>query len=39
MVLYLALTLGAAIRAEEAHLREKFGDAYDAYAARRGAAQ
>ena len=35
IVLYLGLTLGAAIRSEEAHLREKFGDAYDAYAARR----
>lgn len=35
IVLYLLLTLGAAIRSEEAHLREKFGDAYDAYAARR----
>jgi protein-S-isoprenylcysteine O-methyltransferase Ste14 len=31
---YLATTITAAIRAEEAHLREKFGDAYDAYAAR-----
>jgi protein-S-isoprenylcysteine O-methyltransferase Ste14 len=31
---YLVLTLGAAIRSEEAHLREKFGSAYDAYAAR-----
>ncbi len=35
VVAYLVATLGAAIRAEEAHLREKFGDAYDAYAARR----
>lgn len=35
VVTYLVATLGAAIRAEEAHLREKFGDAYDAYAARR----
>jgi protein-S-isoprenylcysteine O-methyltransferase Ste14 len=35
IVLYLGLTLGAAIRSEETHLREKFGDAYDAYAARR----
>lgn len=33
VVAYLAATLGAAIRAEEAHLREKFGAAYDAYAA------
>jgi protein-S-isoprenylcysteine O-methyltransferase Ste14 len=32
---YLGSTITAAIRAEEAHLREKFGDAYDAYAARR----
>ena len=31
---YLALTISAAIRAEEAHLREKFGGEYDAYAAR-----
>ena len=29
---YLAATLTAAMRAEEAHLREKFGGAYDAYA-------
>ena len=29
---YLALTIPAAIRAEEAHLREKFGAEYDAYA-------
>ena len=32
IAVYLAATLGAAILAEEAHLREKFGDAYDAYA-------
>lgn len=32
---YLALTLTAAMRSEEAHLREKFGDAYDAYAEKR----
>jgi protein-S-isoprenylcysteine O-methyltransferase Ste14 len=32
---YLGLTLTAAMRSEEAHLREKFGDAYDAYAERR----
>jgi protein-S-isoprenylcysteine O-methyltransferase Ste14 len=32
---YLGLTLTAARRSEEAHLREKFGDAYDAYAQRR----
>ncbi len=29
---YLAATLSAAARAEEAHLREKFGGEYDAYA-------
>lgn len=34
---YLALTLTAAMRAEEAHLREKFGGAYDAYATRQAA--
>jgi protein-S-isoprenylcysteine O-methyltransferase Ste14 len=34
IVTYLATTLVAAIRAEEAHLREKFGDAYDRYASR-----
>jgi len=32
---YLGTTLTAARRSEEAHLREKFGDAYDAYAERR----
>ncbi len=31
--LYLSTTIPAAIRAEEAHLREKFGRAYDDYAA------
>ncbi len=31
---YLAITITAAIRAEEAHLRDKFGGEYDAYAAR-----
>jgi protein-S-isoprenylcysteine O-methyltransferase Ste14 len=31
VVAYLLLTLTAAMRSEEAHLREKFGDAYDAY--------
>ena len=31
VLVYLALTLTAAMRSEEAHLREKFGDAYDAY--------
>lgn len=35
VIAYLALTLAAAIRSEEAHLREKFGDAYDAYAQKR----
>ena len=33
---YLALTLGAAIRTEEAHLTEKFGAAYPAYREGRG---
>jgi protein-S-isoprenylcysteine O-methyltransferase Ste14 len=32
---YLLLTLTAAMRSEEAHLREKFGDAYDAYIEKR----
>ena len=32
---YLVATIPAAMRAEETHLREKFGDAYDAYAERR----
>jgi protein-S-isoprenylcysteine O-methyltransferase Ste14 len=36
VIAYLALTLTAAMRSEEAHLREKFGDAYDAYAEKRG---
>ncbi len=31
----LLLTLTAAMRSEQAHLREKFGDAYDAYAEKR----
>ena len=31
---YVAVTLSAAIRAEEAHLRAKFGGEYDAYASR-----
>lgn len=35
VMVYLALTLTAAMRSEEAHLREKFGDAYDAYAEKR----
>jgi protein-S-isoprenylcysteine O-methyltransferase Ste14 len=34
IVLYLATAITAAIRAEEAHLREKFGGEYDAYAQR-----
>ncbi|MDH4064115.1 MAG: isoprenylcysteine carboxylmethyltransferase family protein [Acidobacteriota bacterium] len=33
--LYVGLTLSAARRSEEAHLREKFGDAYDAYVEKR----
>lgn len=37
VVTYLVLTLTAAMRSEEAHLREKFGDAYDAYAENRSA--
>ena len=37
VMVYLALTLTAAMRSEEAHLREKFGDAYDAYAQKRAA--
>jgi hypothetical protein len=35
VVTYLAATLTAAMRAEEAHLRDKFGDAYDLYASKR----
>lgn len=34
VVLYLSTTISAAIRAEEAHLREKFGGAYEAYVTR-----
>lgn len=34
VALYFATTITAAIRAEEAHLRDKFGGEYDAYAAR-----
>jgi len=34
IVVYLATTITAAIRAEEAHLRDKFGAQYDAYAQR-----
>jgi protein-S-isoprenylcysteine O-methyltransferase Ste14 len=37
IVLYLATTLTAAMRSEEAHLRDKFGDDYDAYAEQRAA--
>ena len=37
VIAYLLLTLTAAMRSEEAHLREKFGDAYDAYAEKRSA--
>ncbi len=37
--LYLGLTLGAAIRSEEAGLREKFGRDYEEYRAGRGAGQ
>jgi uncharacterized membrane protein len=37
VVTYLLLTLTAAMRSEEAHLRAKFGDAYDAYVDRRSA--
>jgi len=37
VVTYMVLTLTAAMRSEEAHLREKFGDAYDAYAEKRAA--
>lgn len=35
VIAYLALTLTAAMKSEEAHLRDKFGDAYDAYAEKR----
>lgn len=35
--LYMATTITAAIRSEEAFLRERFGDAYAAYAESRGA--
>ncbi len=35
VIAYLALALTAAMRSEEAHLRDKFGDAYDAYAQKR----
>ena len=35
VALHMGLTIFAAIRTEEAFLRERFGDAYDAYAERR----
>ena len=35
VALYMIATITAAIRTEEAFLRERFGDAYDQYAARR----
>ena len=35
VLVYMGATLAAAIRTEEAFLRERFGDAYDAYAAAR----
>ena len=34
--LYMAATIAAAVRSEEAFLRERFGDAYDDYAQSRG---
>jgi len=37
IVAYLISTLSAAMLSEEAHLREKFGDEYDAYAEKRAA--
>lgn len=36
VALYMATTITAAVRSEEAFLRERFGDAYDAYAQSRG---
>lgn len=39
VVAYLAITLTAAIRTEEAHLTDKFGAAYPAYRAGRGAVE
>ena len=36
VLLYMATTITAAIRSEEAFLRARFGDAYDAYAKSRG---
>jgi protein-S-isoprenylcysteine O-methyltransferase Ste14 len=38
VLVYLALTVGAAIRSEESHLTEKFGDAYPEYREGRTAA-
>jgi protein-S-isoprenylcysteine O-methyltransferase Ste14 len=38
VVLYLGVTIVAAIRSEEAHLTEKFGETYPAYREGRGAA-
>jgi protein-S-isoprenylcysteine O-methyltransferase Ste14 len=35
VALYMTATITAAVRTEEAFLRDRFGDAYDAYAARR----
>lgn len=35
VILYLAFTIGAAVRTEEAYLRERFGGDYDAYRAGR----
>jgi hypothetical protein len=37
VVVYLATAIPAAIVAEETHLREKFGDEYDAYVSRQAA--
>ena len=37
VAVYLVLTLTAAILSEEAHLRDKFGDEYDAYTEKRAA--
>jgi protein-S-isoprenylcysteine O-methyltransferase Ste14 len=36
MIVYMGATIAAAIRTEEALLRQQFGDAYDAYAESRG---
>lgn len=38
VAVYMTTTILAAIRSEEAFLRERFGEAYDAYAANRGPA-